>query len=74
MIDPVVIIAMLTVFGGLATIGMRYSFRSKCTSVNMLWGCCVVNRSPEEENVEEKMELEHNVRLSDLDVQNGNTK
>ena len=74
MIDPVVIIAMLTVFGGLATIGMRNGFRSKCTSVNMLWGCCVVTRSPEEENAEEKMELEHNVRFSDLDVQNGTTK
>ena len=59
--DPIAIIALATLATGFAGLLLKYGFRSKCSHVSLLWGCCDVTRDPEAENTEEKLELDHNI-------------
>ena len=59
--DPIAIIALATLATGFAGLLLKYGFRSKCSHVSLLWGCCDVTRDAEAENQEEKLELDHNI-------------
>ena len=56
--DPIVIVAIATLATGFAGLLLRYGFRSKCSHVSLLWGCCDVTRDGAQENAEEQMEIE----------------
>jgi len=65
MIDPILIAILATLATGFAGLLLKYAFRSKCTDVNILWGCCRIKRDTDAENEEEKLELEHGVNVFD---------
>ena len=41
---------------GLLAILIRYSFKSKCSDVSLLWGCISIKRDIDQEIVEQKIE------------------
>ena len=53
--DSVLIISLATIGSALIGLIIRYSFRSKCNDVSMLWGCCHIIRDTEQEIEEEKI-------------------
>jgi len=62
--DPIlvsVICGFSVTFAGLM---LKYAFRSKCSHVNLCWGCVAIERDPEAENKEEQIELDHGINLS----------
>ena len=56
--EPIAIVAIATLATGFAGLLLRYGFRSKCSHVSLLWGCCDVTRDGAQENTEEQMEIE----------------
>lgn len=64
--DPVVISIVATLATGFAGLVLRYAFRSKCTQVDVCFGCLKIVRDADAETAEEKLELEHNINLSDI--------
>ena len=56
--EAIVIVAIATLATGFAGLLLRYGFRSKCSHVSLLWGCCDVTRDGAQENAEEQMEIE----------------
>ena len=56
--EPIAIVAITTLATGFAGLLLRYGFRSKCSQVSLLWGCCDVTRDGAQENAEEQMEIE----------------
>ncbi|MEI7669097.1 MAG: hypothetical protein WCJ33_03345 [Pseudomonadota bacterium] len=65
MIDAIlisIICGFSVTFAGLL---LKYAFRSKCTHVNLCWGFVNIDRDPEAETKEEKLELEHGINLSE---------
>ena len=55
--DPIAIVAIATLATGFAGLLLRYGFRSKCSHVSLLWGCCDVTRDGAQENAEEQMQI-----------------
>lgn len=41
---------------GLLAVLIKYSFKSKCSDVSLLWGCISIKRDIEQEIVEQKIE------------------
>ena len=55
--EPIAVVAIATLATGFAGLLLRYGFRSKCSHVSLLWGCCDVTRDGAQENAEEQMEI-----------------
>jgi hypothetical protein len=43
---------------GLIGLLIRYSFKSKCSDVSILWGCLAIHRNIEEEIKEQQLEAQ----------------
>ena len=70
--DPILVISLATLSFGFGGLIVKYVFRSKCEHVSLMWGCCSVDRNVIVEEHCEKIELDHNINLSN-DSQDLNT-
>ena len=52
--DDTSIILIITIGTGFLGLIVRYIFRSKCSDVNMLWGCMKIKREVDLENNEDE--------------------
>ena len=59
MIDSVTIYGLATLGTGVLGLAIRYCFRSKCSSVDIGWGCCKIIRATDDEVRAEEMELKN---------------
>lgn len=69
--DPTLIYGLGSLGVGLLALMIKYSFKSKCSDVNVLWGCLSIHRDIPQELQEEKMEAHCSMGSSrDFSLQN----
>jgi hypothetical protein len=51
---------------GLIGLLIRYSFKSKCSDVSILWGCLSVHRDIEEEIKEQQLEMNRQTSIQNI--------
>jgi len=51
---------------GLLGLLIRYSFKSKCSDINILWGCLSIHRDIEEEIKEQQLEMNRETSVQNI--------
>lgn len=59
--NDTLIYGLATLFTGVLGISIRYCFKSKCKTVNCLWGLVSIERDTEAENRELEIEMQNGV-------------
>ena len=66
--DQVLVISLATIASALAGLMIRYSFRSKCLEINLLWGCLKIKRDIEVEAIEDLSGIQKTNSVSDISL------
>jgi hypothetical protein len=45
---------------------IRYSFKSKCSDINILWGCLSIHREIDEEIKEQQLEMNRQMSMQNI--------
>jgi hypothetical protein len=51
---------------GLLGLLIRYSFKSKCSDINILWGCLSIHREIDEEIKEQQLEMNRQMSMQNI--------
>lgn len=66
MVDTIFLLSVVTVASGLFGVCIRYSFRSKCSSIKCCWGCYEVTRDVAQEMAVTELERQGSAKGVEL--------